>query len=240
MLGTPVAPPAAAPSPNKTLTGIPLPAPILPPKNPSVVRKPPTTKTKNGRPLLVATAVILPALAIAGAVIYGNISLKQRQQRSDEAEQLVAEAGSTTTRKKSGGTDSKATVHPEKEKAELEPKEVPGPKLEPKTDPRAEPKPETKGEPKPQPKVEPKREPEPEPKPRPQPKLDRKAEVEAQVKNLKDKDPIVRLKAVRELEKLGPAAKEALPALEEATKDEDEGGPGRRPASDSGNRQNDC
>ncbi len=46
--------------------------------------------------------------------------------------------------------------------------------------------------------------------------------VESLIKQLKDKDEVVRLKAAKELGKLGTDAKDAIPALTEALKDTDE------------------
>jgi HEAT repeat protein len=46
--------------------------------------------------------------------------------------------------------------------------------------------------------------------------------VESLIKQLKDKDDVVRLKAAKELGKLGAAAKDAIPALTEALKDPDD------------------
>lgn len=47
-------------------------------------------------------------------------------------------------------------------------------------------------------------------------------EVEALMRQLADKDESIRLKAAKELGKLGAKAKDAIPALEKATKDADE------------------
>ena len=59
-------------------------------------------------------------------------------------------------------------------------------------------------------------------KPEAAPKAEPVVDTAALAQQLKDKDPIIRLKAARELAKLGPTGKTALPALKEALKDPDE------------------
>jgi HEAT repeat protein len=51
---------------------------------------------------------------------------------------------------------------------------------------------------------------------------DDKPDVQALIKQLQDKDEVVRLKAAKTLEKLGADAKDALPALNDATNDPDD------------------
>lgn len=97
--------------------------------------------------------------------------------------------------------------------------ESPEPKpAEPKPQPKAEPEPKSTP-PEPQPESPP-LEPKPQPQPNPQPKPEPKEDVVTLVAQLKDMDPLVRLRAARQLATLGPAAKLAIPALKEAAEND--------------------
>jgi hypothetical protein len=215
-LARPVAGAAALPRPSQ-LKPVPVPAPgrAAPPMRPAqpgqAVWLDPASAGRRRRWTLPLAGFLVVAAAAVLAVgfLYPDLNPFQRSKPTE-----LAQANNPPP------VDSQPK---ESKQPDPPPQETtPGPKPAPRP-PEPSPEPKTEPEPKsapPEPQPEP---PPPKPQPKPQPKAEPKEDVVTLVSQLKDKDPLVRLRAARELAALGPAAKLAIPALKEAAEnDEDE------------------